>query len=166
MKFKIIVLTFLCGFLSCSLYYTSYSSSYATEEVVLPEEIVINLDSKYGFINQESKFIGQSYNSNGRVYVSDNLIFEYLKFERNYNPDIKCMTLVSPIERDTLQFISGKEEVIVNGDPVSVDKLDMIRDMRMHFPIRFIGEFLGYTVTWDGTQNTVTFLWDKLGGEE
>ncbi len=158
MKLKIILLTFICAFLFISICHESFTL-YANEVVTLPEEVVIHLDSTYGFVNKENKFIGQSYNSHGRVYVSDNLIFEYLQFERNYNPDTKCMTLTSPNGKDTLQFISGKEEVIVNDVPVPIDKLDMIRDMRMHFPIRFIGEFLGYTVTWDGTQKTVTLVW-------
>ena len=124
-------------------------------------EIVINLDTSDAKIDGENYYVGESYNANGRVYVPSTIVFDYLGFERHYDVKTKCMTITLEATGDSLEFISGEKEVVVNGKPVPVEKLEMIRDMRMHYPIRFIGELIGYSISWDGTKKTVTLIWKK-----
>jgi hypothetical protein len=98
---------------------------------------------------------------NGRMYLEAKFfpllgyIFQ-LHIQKNIAATLR-------IDENTLYFESGKDTVVINGEPVPIDnKLDIIHDMRMFLPIRFLAEYAGYEVMWDPAEEKVTLLWDKL----
>jgi hypothetical protein len=97
---------------------------------------------------------------NGRMYLEAKFfpllgyIFQ-LHIQKNIAATLR-------IDENTLYFESGKNTVVINGEPVPIDnKLDIIHDMRMFLPIRFLAEYAGYEVMWDPAEEKVTLLWDK-----
>ena len=97
---------------------------------------------------------------NGRMYLEAKFfpLLGYL-FQLHIQKNIAATLR---IDENTLYFESGKDTVVINGEPVPIDnKLDIIHDMRMYLPIRFLAEYAGYEVMWDPAEEKVTLLWDK-----
>ncbi len=97
---------------------------------------------------------------NGRMYLEAKFfpllgyIFQ-LHIQKNIAATLR-------IDENTLYFESGKDTVVINGELVPIDnKLDIIHDMRMFLPLRFLAEYAGYEVMWDPAEEKVTLLWDK-----
>ncbi len=56
-----------------------------------------------------------------------------------------------------INLIVGKNEAIVNDEPVQLDSPIYIKNNRTMVPIRFMAERLGSEVSWDDITSTVTF---------
>ncbi len=61
----------------------------------------------------------------------------------------------------TIEIFIGQPFALVNGDPVELDASAFIENDRTYLPLRFIAEYLGAEVIWDGNTNTITILSEK-----
>ena len=58
--------------------------------------------------------------------------------------------------QSTILFVIGQKSYTVNGNVYSIDAAPFIANSRTLLPVRYLGDAIGATTTWDGTTNTVT----------
>ena len=89
-----------------------------------------------------------------RTLVPIRAVTEALGFEVAWDPDTRTATLTRG--ETTIVLTADNPEVLVNGEPVTLDVAPAIRSDRMMVPVRFVAEQIGLEVGWD--QETMTVL--------
>lgn len=89
-----------------------------------------------------------------RTLVPIRAVTEALGFEVAWDPDTRTATLTRG--ETTILLTADNPEVLVNGEPVTLDVAPAIRSDRMMVPVRFVAEQIGLEVGWD--QETLTVL--------
>ena len=56
----------------------------------------------------------------------------------------------------TILFVIGQKSYTVDGNVYNIDAAPFIENSRTLVPVRYLGDAIGATTTWDGTTNTVT----------
>lgn len=72
--------------------------------------------------------------------------------------DGKSKTVTVTMNQKVVMLKIGNKYATVNGKNINLDVPAKILNGRTLVPLRFIGESLGATVTWDGTTRTVTII--------
>lgn len=91
---------------------------------------------------------------NDRTMVPFRKILEELDAEVNYNADGQYVTAKNSETEITMQI--GSTAATVNGESVEMDTAPVIIDGSTLIPVRYISEFLGAEVSWNGSNSTVT----------
>ncbi len=92
--------------------------------------------------------------ANNRTMVPLRAIGEALGATVSWDQAAQLVTLVRG--GTTLQLTIGRVTAVVNGQPQTMDTVPVIRNDRTMVPLRYVGEFLGTTVSWDDASRTVT----------
>jgi hypothetical protein len=98
--------------------------------------------------------IDKPFIENGRTLVPMRALFESFGAEVSWDSVNK---IALAVQNDiTIRIPIGSTRPTVNGITVLIDVPAKIVNGRTYIPLRFVGEFLGYTVGWDGPSKTVT----------
>lgn len=93
---------------------------------------------------------------NGRTLVPMRSLFEAFGAEVSWDSINKIALAVQ--NNITIKIPIGSTEPTVNGMTVLIDVPAKIVNERTYIPLRFVGEYLGYTVTWDEPTRTVKII--------
>ncbi|MDP2873306.1 MAG: DUF1343 domain-containing protein [Bacillota bacterium] len=91
---------------------------------------------------------------NSRTMAPVRAIAEALGAEVGWDGALWLVTLVSG--ESTVRLTIGSSVAEVNGVPIAMDTVPVIRNSRTMVPVRFVSEFLGADVGWDGPSSTVS----------
>ena len=94
------------------------------------------------FVTQPTPFI-----ENGRVLVPFRAIFEAVDAEVNWDEDLRKITAAKA--QINLEMTLGSNTAYINGQPIVLDVAPQISEGRSFVPLRFVGETLGYAVSYD-----------------
>lgn len=95
--------------------------------------------------------------SNSRMMVPLRAIGEGLG--ANVSWDEETRTVYISGRGKNIQFTIDKKEVLINGDLKLMDTSPVIKNSRTMVPLRYVGEYLGALVNWDGDLRSVTVNW-------
>ncbi len=96
---------------------------------------------------QNYKFIEPLLNEDGRILVPMRPVFEILGAEVQWDQDTKT---ISTIYNDKeIIIVVDNDTPMVDGVEYKIDVPAKIFSNRTYVPLRFLGESLGYQVTWD-----------------
>jgi hypothetical protein len=84
---------------------------------------------------------------------------KHLGFIVSTTNDFSSVTMF--YDGNTFYFQVGNDRIIVNGEVVFCDPIQLVHHGRMCLPIRFLAEYAGYEVMWDPAEEKVTLLWDN-----
>jgi len=90
---------------------------------------------------------------NGRVLVPVRGVMEKLGADVSYRPGTREVAVSSG--GLSLKMTLDQSKVLVNGLAVHLETPPAVVDGRLMVPLRFIGEYLGYEVAWDGEERLV-----------
>lgn len=94
-----------------------------------------------------------------RVMVPIRAIAEALGADVTWNRQTNAVTLD---RAGTAVFLTiGKTTAMVNGEPVEMDVAPYAENNRTYVPVRYVSEFFGQTVDWDGETRRVVIAEDK-----
>ncbi len=126
-------------------------------EVVYKPAITMVIDSVY--INVFGKIIK---NDVAPIIVGDRtmlpirVVAEALGAEVDWDAELQKVTIT---KGDTvIELFIGETTAYVNGKAVQLDVAPFIDNNRTYLPVRFVSEYLGAVVHWDGDTRTVTIL--------
>lgn len=94
------------------------------------------------------------YVKNGTTFVSLRTLTNTLGADVKYVPANKTVEL--RLGEDKVIFWLGKNVIQVNGANVTLDAVVHIKDGRTQVPLRFIAEWLGWNVNWNGANQSAT----------
>jgi len=92
--------------------------------------------------------------ANSRTMVPVRAIAEALGAEVGWDGALWRVTLVRG--DSVVNLTIGSNVAVVNGVPVTMDTVAVLRNSRTMVPVRFVSEFFGAVVGWDGVTRTVT----------
>jgi hypothetical protein len=84
---------------------------------------------------------------------------KHLGFIVSTTNDFSSVTMF--YDDNTFYFQDGNDRIIVNGEVVFCDPIQLVHHGRMCLPVRFLAEYAGYEVMWDPDEEKATLLWDK-----
>jgi len=94
---------------------------------------------------------------NDRTYLPLRAVVEAFNFtDVQWNADAYKAVVKSG--ESELQFLINTPKVIVNDETLEMDSCSLIIEGRTMVPIRYISEWLGFTVEWDSTYYTVSLV--------
>jgi len=92
--------------------------------------------------------------ANNRTMVPLRAIAEALGAQVQWDPRSRTVTITKG--GSTVKLTIGSKTAEVNGRRKSMDTVPVIKQDRTMVPLRYVGEFLGASVDWDGASRTVT----------
>lgn len=96
---------------------------------------------------------------NGRTMVPIRLLAEALGADVGWIQATAQVTLTRA--NTNIVLTQGSKTAYVNGKPMEMDVAPYTLDGRTMIPVRYISEFFGQTVTWDGASSCVYITEDK-----
>lgn len=139
------VLCFMKKIIVVLLIMAMATSSYMA---VYADDIIVQLDSRILTFDQPPTII------NDRVMVPFRKIFEELGAEISWNQVTQTVTAIK--SGTTIELTIGKEEAFINGVKKELDQPAVLINGRTLVPLRFAGEGLGATVSWDDISRKVS----------
>lgn len=91
--------------------------------------------------------------NNGTVLVPFRALFENLGLKVTWNPESK--TIAGSKEGLLIQLAVGSKTAYVNGQAKQLTEAPIIKNNISYVPLRFVGEALGKTVSWDKQSSSV-----------
>ena len=137
-----------------------------TDEDAVEEEVV-----DYGDATVLELVINQTdYTLNGEVYANDvapiirdsrtvlpiKLVASTLGAEVGWNQDEQAVTIANA--DTTIVIYINETTALVNEEEVELAVPAFIENSRTYLPVRFVSEYLGAEVQWDGATSTVTII--------
>ncbi|WP_141503545.1 copper amine oxidase N-terminal domain-containing protein [Paenibacillus luteus] len=117
--------------------------------------IWFQLGNKTAQINGKNAMMDVApYVKNGTTFVSLRTLTNTLGADVKYVPSNKTVEL--KLGNDKVVFWLGKNVIQVNGANVTLDAVVHIKDGRTQVPLRFIAEWLGWNVNWNGSNQSAT----------
>jgi len=102
----------------------------------------------------------------GRMLADVRSFCKHLGFQATATMNDNFSSVTMFYDGNTFYFQDGNDRIIVNGEVVFCDPIQLVHHGRMCLPIRFLAEYAGYEGMWDPAEEKVTLLWDKLEGEK
>lgn len=96
---------------------------------------------------------------NGRTMIPLRMMAEHLGADVDWDQATKKVTLVRA--GITIQMTVGSRTAYVNGEPLEMNVAPYIEDGRTMIPVRYMSEFFGQKVTWDGEKHIAYVEEDK-----
>jgi uncharacterized lipoprotein YddW (UPF0748 family) len=116
--------------------------------------IVLTIGSKHYSVNGTSLEMDVApFISDSRTFVPVRFIGEALGFSVSWDGSKKEVKIAG---NSNIVLIIGSKHYSVNGTSLEMDVAPFISDSRTFVPVHFIGEALGFSVSWDGSKNSVT----------
>lgn len=94
------------------------------------------------------------YIENSRVMVPMRGVLESLGYTVQWQ--VQTKTVVAHNQDTTISLPVGSQTATVNGKVVSIDAPAQVKEARTFVPLRFMAEYSGATVLWEGSTKTVT----------
>ncbi|RAV17656.1 stalk domain-containing protein [Paenibacillus contaminans] len=136
--------------LAASLLLTG-GSPYAWAEEAKPASaeaaVTITIDGKLQTYSQPAVIVGQT------TMVPMRAIFQALGAKIEWDNDTRTVTAVKAYTK--IKLAIGLSAAVVSGEPVVLEEAPLLVNDNTMVPVRFIGEALGATVTWDNATRTV-----------
>lgn len=127
----------------------AYQESYDREK----NRITVELDGAALVMDTAPQVAAQ------RVMVPIRAIAEALGADVAWDPNTNAVTLT---RAGTSIFMTiGKTTAMVNGEPMEMDVAPYAENNRTYVPTRYVAEFFGQTVDWDGETRRVIIAEDK-----
>ncbi|QOX64750.1 copper amine oxidase N-terminal domain-containing protein [Anoxybacterium hadale] len=107
-------------------------------------------------------FSGAVKNVDGRIVVPFRLILQAMGAEVSYDTASKTVSAITP--HNEFSFVVGKKDITIKENGVTVTKtMDVVpfidkAESATYVPVRFIGESMGYSVSWDAASKTVIII--------
>ena len=140
---------------SLPLFYMLDDSGLRTQTVTWPEPIKVSVDGKLVLWTDVEPFIDE----NNRTMVPLRAVAEALDLIVGWNGETREAGFADG--KRTLFFPIGSTEARTSdGDTVVMDTAAVIVNSRTYAPIRYLAEFFGYRVDWDGKTKTVLLTKD------
>ncbi len=117
------------------------------EYVPGPDDINVIYKGKYLFFETKPMM------KNARVMVPVRNVFGIFGMEIQWNEE--SQTAVCRNETHTIEITADKGTAVVNGQEASLDVPAFVTDGRLYVPLRFLGEALGISVSWDEAKRAV-----------
>ncbi len=140
----LLLILFMTGF---------YQNAYSASEIA-----VFTVDQRGYTVNgQMMSMDAAPFIENGRVYVPVRFLagaVGVVPVDIGWNASAKEVTLKKGSA--SLSLTIGSTTLRVNGSPVMMDTAPLIRADRTFLPARYVAEAFGFTVSWNGTDKTVT----------
>ena len=105
-------------------------------------------------------FDAQPFIDNGRVLVPMRGILESLGYTVYWQSHTQTVLAVNENTRISLPL--GSNKVSVNGKSVSIDAPAQLKNSRTFVPLRFLAEYSGADVSWNGRTSTVSITSDTV----
>jgi hypothetical protein len=96
--------------------------------------------------------------NNGRAMVCTNFISETFGTKIDWDADNRIATFTK--NKTVIDIQTDSNTAKVNGKEVPIDSPAIVRHGRTAYPIRFIMETFGATVTWDPEQHKSTIVYE------
>jgi uncharacterized protein YbbC (DUF1343 family) len=93
-------------------------------------------------------------NADNRVLVPLRAIGEALDAQVDWNPQAKLIIVTK--ENLSIQMTIGSKKVSLNGETSTMDTSPVLKNSRTMIPLRYIGEYFGKNVEWNGATKSVT----------
>lgn len=100
-----------------------------------------------------TNFAQQPVIENGTTLVPMRALFEYLGATVNWNGETQ--TVISKRGNVEIKLTIGSKIAYINGSEQTLVVPGKIINGYTYIPLRFVGESLGDTVSWDGSTNTI-----------
>lgn len=113
--------------------------------VILDEDGTVSINNGFTIIDfpDAQPFVDE----NGRTQVPVRAIMEMLVCAVDWDEGTKTVT-VTHCNGDVVSFVIGSDIMMVNGKPLHMDTVAIIKDNRTCIPVRFVAEAVGYEVDW------------------
>lgn len=121
-----------------------------------------NNANKVQYNGSSLNFSGAVKNVDGRIMVPFRLILQAMGAEVSYDKATKTVSAVTP--HNEFSFVIGQKDIKIKENGVTVTKtMDVVpfidkADNTTYVPVRFIGESMGYAVSWDSQSKTVIII--------
>ncbi|HHY11799.1 MAG TPA: DUF1343 domain-containing protein [Firmicutes bacterium] len=92
--------------------------------------------------------------SNNRTMVPVRAISEAIGAEVDWDPARYQVTIANG--ESSVKLVIGNPAIEVNGEKHTMDTVPVIRNNRTMVPLRYVGEFLGVSIGWDGANRIAT----------
>lgn len=122
----------------------------------LNKQVFISLKVNGKFIKTDAP----PYIKDGRTFVSLRFISQALGADISWVKEENKALVVT--EQRLMELYVGKKEILINGEPFTIDSSVEINNSRAMVPLRFISETLGCKVDWDPKYYTLSINNDKL----
>ena len=149
-------LKLLALLVSCVLF-VSITSAKAEPKTITAELII---DELVTIVNGEPQIpmMFAPFIENGRAMVPTNFLNEAFMLKIDWEGLSKIITLTNG--KTVIELQTNNKTVKVNGKEVQIDSPPIIRNGRTAYPIRFIMETFGATVTWDSILHKATIVYE------
>lgn len=111
---------------------------------------------KYYIGDSEAAMDARPFIKDGRVFVPVRHLLNALGIgSENISWDGDRQKVGLQLGGDYVEMTVGRPEIIANGRVKSIDAAPVLKEGRIYLPVRYIAEFMGCQVEWDGASQTV-----------